>query len=35
MQKKGHQIIIRKNSKELAKFLAKKGPFSLPLLELI
>jgi len=35
MQKTEYQIISRKDSKELAKFLAKEGQFLLPMLELI
>jgi len=35
MQKSEYQIISRKDSKELAKFLAKEGQFLLPMLELI
>ena len=35
MQKPEYQIISRKDSKELAKFLAKEGQFLLPMLELI
>ena len=35
MQKSDYQIVSKKNSKELAKFLAKEGQFLLPMLELI
>ena len=35
MQSPGYQIISKKDSRELAKFLAKEGQFSLPMLELI
>jgi hypothetical protein len=35
MEKSEYQIINRKDSKELAKFLAKEGQFLLPMLDLI